>query len=279
MAAVVAEGVRGYGVSMDFLGTARPLTAGGLRRACERAGVTAAELWAVLLVETSGCGFLPDRRPKILFERHVFHGLTGGRFDADHPDVSQPAAGGYGRSGGHQYERLAAAIELDEEAALRSASWGLPQVLGRNFREAGFSDVRAMVAAMAASEDRQLEAMAAFLLSARLDAPLRQHDWPGFARRYNGPGYAASNYHGRLAQLHARLAQGDWPDLAVRTAQIHLYYRGYSIGPIDGRAGDRTRRAILAFQSHAGLEMTGTVAPQLLAALEQPDIRPMIHNA
>lgn len=263
---------------MDFAGRATPLTAEGLRRACERIGVTPAELWAVLMVETSGCGFLPDRRPKVLFERHIFRALTGGRFDAGHPDVSQARAGGYGRSGAHQYERLAAAIQLDEEAALRSASWGLPQILGGNFREAGFSDVRAMVAAMAASEDRQLDAMTDFLMAAQLAAPLREHDWQGFARGYNGPGYAAGNYHGRLAQLHARLAQGDLPDLALRTAQLHLYYRGYSVGPIDGRAGDRTRRAILEFQSLAGLEMTGAVAPQVLAALEPPEIQPMIHD-
>lgn len=263
---------------MDLEGSATPLTAEGVRRACERMSVTPAELWAVLMVETPGCGFLLDRRPKILFERHIFHGLTGGRFDAEHPDVSQPAAGGYGRSGMHQYDRLTAAIQLDEDAALRSASWGLPQVLGRNFREAGFSDVRAMVAAMAASEDRQLDAMASFLMAAQIAALLREHDWQGFARRYNGPGYAANNYHGRLAKFHARFARGDVPDLAVRAARVYLYYRGYSVGSIDGRAGDRTRRAILAFQSHAGLELTGTTAPQLIAALEQPEIPPVIHD-
>jgi hypothetical protein len=28
-------------------------------------------LWSVVVVETSGCGFLPDRRPRILFERRI----------------------------------------------------------------------------------------------------------------------------------------------------------------------------------------------------------------
>jgi len=81
------------------------------------------EIWSVLGVETSGCGFLPDRWPKLLFERHIFHRLTGGRFDAEDPDVSQPTPGGYGRSGAHQYNRLAAAaIALNRGAALQSAS-------------------------------------------------------------------------------------------------------------------------------------------------------------
>ncbi|MGG7377547.1 N-acetylmuramidase domain-containing protein, partial [Escherichia coli] len=42
-------------------------------------------MWAVIHVESSGAGYQADRRPKILFERHVFHRLTGGRFDAAHP--------------------------------------------------------------------------------------------------------------------------------------------------------------------------------------------------
>jgi hypothetical protein len=44
-----------------------------------------AEIWAVFSVETSGCGFLTDRRPKILFERHIFSHLTNGRYDAQNP--------------------------------------------------------------------------------------------------------------------------------------------------------------------------------------------------
>src|SRR5262249_21522773 len=52
------------------------------------------ELWTVLNVETSGCGSLSDRRPQILYERHVFHRLTGGRFDDG--DLSDSASGGYG---------------------------------------------------------------------------------------------------------------------------------------------------------------------------------------
>src|SRR5262245_60865637 len=97
---------------VDFSGKALALTSGGLDEASHTAGVGLPELWAVMSVETSGCGFLPDRRPKLLFERHIFHRLTGGQFDAEDPDVSQPSPGGYGPSGANQYERLAAAIQL-----------------------------------------------------------------------------------------------------------------------------------------------------------------------
>ncbi|MBV8934659.1 MAG: hypothetical protein JO095_02470 [Alphaproteobacteria bacterium] len=38
----------------------------------------------------------------MLFERHIFHGLSEGRFDAEDPDVSQPTIGGSGPGGAHQ---------------------------------------------------------------------------------------------------------------------------------------------------------------------------------
>ena len=78
----------------DFIGKALPLDADGWQQALEVIGVGAAELWAVMGVETTGCGFLPDRRPKILFERHVFRRETRDRFDASNPNLSNPRPGG-----------------------------------------------------------------------------------------------------------------------------------------------------------------------------------------
>ncbi|NJM92326.1 MAG: N-acetylmuramidase family protein [Rhodospirillaceae bacterium] len=74
---------------------------------------------------------MPNRRPKILFERHIFHQRTNGKFDATHPDISHPKWGEYGKASA-QYDRLGRAMALDRQAALESASWGLPQVMGFN---------------------------------------------------------------------------------------------------------------------------------------------------
>ncbi len=94
----------------DFAVSGKPLTQEGLESSSLNAmRLDVAEVWAVISVETTGCGFLIDRRPKILFERHVLSRLTGGRYDADDPDISASTAGGYGASGAHQYNRLAAA--------------------------------------------------------------------------------------------------------------------------------------------------------------------------
>ena len=86
---------------MTFAGAALPLSREGLTVAATHAGVDPAVLWSVVVVETSGCGFLPDRRPFILFERHIFSRRTGRRFDASNPEISGPA-GGYGRAGAYQ---------------------------------------------------------------------------------------------------------------------------------------------------------------------------------
>src|ERR1700722_9083799 len=99
---------------VTFTGSGTPMSHAGINGAASVINVGLPELWSVIAVETSGCGYLGDRRRKILFERHIFSRLTGGRFDADDPDVSQPSSGGYGPGGAHQYERLAAAMLLDQ---------------------------------------------------------------------------------------------------------------------------------------------------------------------
>lgn len=77
-------------MGLEFAGRGVPMTALGLAECAETLGVHAPEVWAVLTVETRGCGFLPDRRPLILFERHIFHRETAGRHDAVAPDSASP---------------------------------------------------------------------------------------------------------------------------------------------------------------------------------------------
>ena len=119
----------------------------GFEHARAIANVDAATLWAVLAIESSGFGFLPSRRPVILFERHIFHRLTAGKFDGEDSDISNPGSGGY-RGGAAEYARLDRASALDLDAALQSTSWGLGQLLGCHYEQIGYPDVQAMVAEM-----------------------------------------------------------------------------------------------------------------------------------
>lgn len=250
---------------LEFTGKSLAITSNGFAEAANDLGVKAPEIWTVLAVETSGCGFLPDRRPPILYERHIFHRLTGGRFDDG--DISDPSPGGYGPAGAHQYDRLASAIARDRNAALQSASWGLAQVMGMNFRLAGFNGVEDMVSALCDSEDSQLLAFAAFLKSSRLDNSLRIHDWTSLARGYNGPNFAANQYDTKLRGEFQKFSTGPLPDITTRAAQLYLTFRGFHPGPVDGVAGSRTRDALSQFQQANGLPVTGIADDATLTAL------------
>lgn len=163
---------------MDFIGRGAPLSDSGVDAVAARLRVERAALWAVITVETSGFGFQTDRRPKILFERHVFEQQTGGRFSSAAPELSNSEPGGYGRPGAEQYARLERAMAFDRRAALRSASWGLGQVMGYHAETLGYPDVEVMVRAMTESEDRQLEAMERFIVHGGLDRAMRERHWP-----------------------------------------------------------------------------------------------------
>ena len=240
---------------MEFRGRGAALTQAGQDQALGLLGVTPPAIWSVITVETRGCGFLVDRRPQILFERHIFHRRTGGRFSAAHPDISNATAGGY-VGGAGEYERLQGAIALDRDAALCSASWGLGQIMGFNAESAGFNNAEAMVSAFCEGEDAHLIAMARCIEAIGAAAPLRLSDWRAFARKYNGPSYERNQYHTRLNAEHAKLASGVLPDLDVRGAQLYLVYLGYQPGIIDGIAGRRTRSALAEFQLKESLPVT-----------------------
>src|SRR2546426_4536192 len=95
------------------------------------------------------------------------------------------------------------------------------------------------------SEDNQLKAMVSFMNAMRLVDLLKSHNWAEFARRYNGPNYAANNYDGLLEHFYERCASGPPLDLTTRAVQILLMYRGFPPAAIDGVAGAATRRAAL----------------------------------
>jgi hypothetical protein len=190
-----------------FQGRAKRLDDIDLPRIGARIGVGEDELHAFLEVESRGSGFDKKGRPAMLFEPHLFHREL--RHNA--AKLAKATAEGLAypkwRSGNYpsdSYPRLFKAMAIDQAAALRSASWGLGQILGSNHRAAGYETPQDMVRAFMDDEETHLAAMVAFLKANKLDDDLRAHRWTALARGYNGPGYATHNYHGRLAAAYAK---------------------------------------------------------------------------
>lgn len=203
------------------------LTRADFDQAASGLGCTVAQIRAVWEVESGG-GWFKDMRadilaldgaggfldgphlPKILFEAHIFDRQTSGRFRASHPNLSSARwdrklyVGGQG-----EYVRLWRAMQLDRRAALMSASVGGAQIMGFNHRLAGFDTVEAFWDAMRLSEAEHLKAFARFIANSRLVPALKAISnnaatCVAFARGYNGSGFAANNYHVKIAQAHAK---------------------------------------------------------------------------
>ena len=244
-------------VKRGFRGDARLFSDQDIQQISAQMGVEVAALRAWLEVETSGLGFLLDGRPEILFERHIFSRLTNGKFDDG--DISDRKPGGYGALGANQYVRLSKAAGLDCAAALSSTSWGLSQLMGESYRPAGFGDVVRFVEAQTASEADQLLAFAAFSRSSKLISALQAKDWRTFARAYNGPGFAASQYDVKLSAAYQKFASGPPMDWALRAAQYELKRLGLYQGAIDGTGGLQIKSAIQAFQKQHNIAPDGIV--------------------
>jgi hypothetical protein len=191
--------------------TGELLTEDDYVQAAQALGCEVAAIKAVAEVETRESPFDARNRPTILYERHKFAAATvpPGKFNDSHPDLS--ARSGYGPGGygtkEQQYVKLARAYALDPDAALKAASWGKFQILGSNHKACGHATVAEFVKAMTVSEREHLRAFAHFVAAnPAMRQALRNLDWAGFAKRYNGPEYAQYKYDQKMAAAHRKFA-------------------------------------------------------------------------
>lgn len=209
----------------------------------ERLDVNVYTIRAVDAVESAGGGFLSrSKRPKILFEGHYFYKFLK-RKGLHKQGLSEIPTICYRRWTKRHYKgreaeygRLAAATEfchrhkISDEWALRSASWGRFQIMGENFRKAGFGTVQQFVEAMFQSEANHLAAFAEYIDRSHLDDELIKADrnpgnlkaWRAFARGYNGPGYRRNRYGVKLraAALKFRKTRYDCKQETSDVAEI-----------------------------------------------------------
>lgn len=283
---------------MNFIGTGRRLAQGDVGDAARAIGISTAVLLAFLEVEAAGRGFDSRNRPKMLFEPHVFWRNLSGKLR----DIAAAAGLAYAKwkrnYPADSYPRLEKAIGIAREPGFRSASYGLPQILGENAKDAGFNSAEAMFETMKQGEREQLLAMVTLLKSWGLASKLAGKDfskpesWVPAVSRYNGKGYAANNYHVKAAAAFVKHDKGldavtgaplppkvivpagalmllpGMKGEAVRVLQGDLAALGFKfLKGVDGRFGDETEANVRLFQAEAGLTIDGKVGDKTRKAI------------
>lgn len=279
-----------------------------IAQAAEKAGIPKAGMLAIVEVETAGSPTEADgRTPNFLFERHIFRRELAARQPGK---VKQAEAAGLAyphwrpktatdqgqyfdeKTSAAKLALLARAKAIDEDCALRSCSWGLPQIMGNECLEVGFPSARSLVDYMSSGGvAAHIEVMIRFLKSRKLVSAIEAKDWAYVALKYNGAGYEKNHYDTRLAAANRkwerRLPTLDATTTAVypeehlshdeiRQIQINLRDLGYvEAGQPDGRWGDKTATALWAFQKHEGLPTTGHYDETTKAALNEAQPRPV----
>lgn len=258
----------------DNPSVSREISKGQFESAALALNVPLAAVRAVAEVESSKEPFLPSGRPTILYEAHIFHRLTEGRFkkEKDGKGVALSSEKWdkslYGKGGEHQYERLNAAMKLDPDAALQSCSWGAFQIMGFNYTECGYQSIYEMVQDMVSGADGHLRAFVGYVLGRNLDEYLRRLPDPQaaaqFAEAYNGPGYKQNHYDDKLLKAYDRWSRDGKPP-PKDTSPLRLGSRGGAVHtlqvrlgvPADGIYGPETEQAVRTVQRLSGIQEDG----------------------
>ena len=179
--------------------SSRSLTEEDYKQASKFLNCEVACIKAVVAVESRGKGFNSDGTPIILFEGHWFWRFTNGRYGRTSFSYPKWVRTYYNMN---QHKRLQEAVAKDREAGLKSASYGLFQIMGFNYKKAGHSNLQSFINAMYRSEGDQLMAFCHFVKNAGLDDELRDKEWAKFAYGYNGPGFRKNKYDTKLANAY-----------------------------------------------------------------------------
>jgi hypothetical protein len=202
----------------------KTLTASDIVQAAQSVNLKPAHIYAVIKTESRGKGFLPDGRPIILFEGHQFYKdikAKGNKnlesWAKEYPSIVYPKwTKQFYKGGASEYLRYNQAAKLDADSAMKATSWGMFQIMGFNYKYAGFNNVAGFVDKMKETERAQLDAFIEFLDSAHLIAPLRDNNWRAFAKGYNGAGYEQNAYHIKLENAFDQYDRVANPSITAR---------------------------------------------------------------
>lgn len=260
-----------------------------IRRRADHHGWPFAGLAAVVEVESAGKAYavIEGRKvPLIRIEGHYFYRLIKGaeRDRAVREGLAHPNAGAVKNPRGQleRYRMLERMREINREAADKSCSWGVGQVMGEHAERLGFANAAEFRTFVMASVENQVEIMCRYIVRFGLADELLRQDWAGFARGYNGRNYRKYGYHTKMAKAFRRYAGGGFvapvkpaagmlrlgsEGARVRELQVLLRRAGYAID-VDGDFGPATKKAVMAYQRRKGIYVDGVAGPETMAKIK-----------
>lgn len=177
-------------------------------------GLLPSLLLAITENESLGYGFYPSGRCVILYERHKFYQYAKERYGIrqvsdwqnKYPNICHPVWDKSAYYGGErEWDRFMHASNLDATCAALATSWGMFQIMGFNYKLAGFSTIDEFVNAMNASEQSHLDAAVEFMKNQPvLWNAAKRLDFPTIAKYYNGASYAKNRYDEKLRLANAK---------------------------------------------------------------------------
>lgn len=149
-------------------------------------------LLAFIEVESGGRGFGDTGKLILQYEPHIFSKATGiprstlnqYKWDENTVDIQSK-----------EWEAFNEAYSLNPEEAMKSTSWGLPQIMGFNHKQAGYVSVGDMLDDFKRGEGEQVMALIRFIeANKKLYKAVMVGDYETIADVYNG------SHHRALAQ-------------------------------------------------------------------------------
>lgn len=171
--------------------------------------VEVAALKAIKEVECGGRAFV-NGRPVMLFEGHIFwrqlqaRKIDPNKFVKGNENIlykSWTKKYYTGKNDG-EYARLQKAIKINEAAAYESASYGMFQIMGNNYKVCGYNSAKEFYQALCKSEDAHFYSFIKFIKAKGIVPYLKAKNWAQVAYRYNGSGYKANRYDQKLAAAY-----------------------------------------------------------------------------
>lgn len=189
----------------------KKLTDDQIITAAKKLNIEPAMIKAFAEVESAGNGFLNDGRPKILFEGHIFYkllikyGFNPMQYEKGNEEVLYEKWDKSKYFGGeYEYVRLEKAKKINEEIALMSASWGMFQIMGFNYRLCEYVTINDFVLDMYKNEEKHLQAVMLFLKNRGIIDHLMKKAFSFIALDYNGPRFYENKYHEKLKTAYEK---------------------------------------------------------------------------